>query len=272
MLKQRVITALVLAPVMVGGIFFLPQLPFELFIAFILVLAGWEWANLAGLTAAGQRWGYALAILLLVAGVKALGPEAVPGILLVALLFWLVMLGWVATFPRTQAHWGGRAVRAGLGVLVLVPTWVALAALKMQPQSEALILYLMLLVWGADVGAYFAGRAWGRAKLAPAVSPGKTRAGLYGGLATCVLLALAGAWYWRLDLPGGLLLLGITLFCTLVSVLGDLFESMLKRYRGIKDSSQLLPGHGGVLDRIDSLTAAAPCFALGTYLLEGSLY
>ena len=121
---------------------------------------------------------------------------------------------------------------------------------------------MLLLVWGADIGAYFVGRALGRRKLAPNVSPGKSWEGVYGGMAVTAALALVFALWQQLSLSAGLALVALTLGVTLVSVLGDLLESMLKRHRGLKDSSALLPGHGGVLDRIDSLTAAVPVFAL----------
>jgi phosphatidate cytidylyltransferase len=124
------------------------------------------------------------------------------------------------------------------------------------------LLFVLLLVWTADIGAYFAGRRWGKRKLAPRVSPGKSWEGVYGGLAATTLLAMLFALWQPLGPMGGVALVVITAVVTLTSVLGDLFESMLKRYRNIKDSSQLLPGHGGVLDRIDSLTAAIPIFAL----------
>jgi phosphatidate cytidylyltransferase len=145
---------------------------------------------------------------------------------------------------------------------------MALVTLQHQPKGDVLLLMLLLLVWGADIGAYFAGKTWGRAKLAPNVSPGKTRAGLWGGLSSCALISLCFVFYLELDLLTGVYLLLIAMLAGLASVLGDLFESMLKRHRGIKDSSQLLPGHGGILDRIDSITSAAPVFVLCLHLLS----
>jgi phosphatidate cytidylyltransferase len=155
--------------------------------------------------------------------------------------------------------------RCVIGVLVLVPAWVSLQQLKTYDQSNFLILLLMFLIWGADIGAYFAGRAFGNKKLAPAVSPGKSWAGLYGGLLTAALIVITmtfasgdlqfdSALWWQF--------FATCMLVTLISVLGDLSESMFKRFRGIKDSSNLLPGHGGILDRIDSLVAAGPVYAL----------
>ncbi len=149
-----------------------------------------------------------------------------------------------------------------MGWMVLIPSAVALAYLLSQENGKALFIYSVLIVVTADVGAYFAGRKFGKKKLIPQVSPGKSWAGFYGGMAACLALALLGAQlavgaqlaWWQLIVA--------TLIAGLFSVLGDLLESMVKRHRGIKDSSQLLPGHGGFMDRIDSITAAAPIFTL----------
>jgi len=151
-------------------------------------------------------------------------------------------------------------MRLAMGLWVLLPTWVGFSVLR--ESGAAWLLFVLLLVWGADIGAYFVGRALGRHKLAPRVSPGKTWEGVAGGLMVTALLAIVFASWQSLGVAGGLMLMLATAVVTLVSVLGDLLESMLKRHRGIKDSSQLLPGHGGVLDRVDSLTAAVPLFAL----------
>ncbi len=268
MLKQRIATALVLAPVVMAGLFLLPPVYFQWFVALLMLLGAWEWANLSGMQSALQRWGYALVLLALLPLAGWLAQQASLLLLAGACLFWLLAWFWVRGFPESSRYWGGIGQRALMGVMVLVPTWQALVVLKGLTPDGDLILLLLLIVWGADIGAYFAGRAWGRAKLAPAVSPGKTLAGFYGGLASSLSISLLFGLYWALSVSQLLLLLLVCLLTALASVLGDLVESMLKRYRGIKDSSQLLPGHGGVMDRIDSLTAAAPVFAFGTSLLH----
>lgn len=261
MLKQRIITALILAPIAIGCVFFLPPLGFSLFMAIVLGIAAWEWANLAGYSG-WPRYVYGGAIL----GLLALSTR-VPdlAVLVVAALWWLLALVLVVAYPRLSELWASRTARTLLGVLVLVPAFTGLRQLKLQPDSNFLILLLFLLIWGADIGAYFAGRAFGRRKLAPEVSPGKSWAGLYGGMLSAIVIAggmlLYNGQLSPLSGRGLVFLLGCA-FVVLVSVLGDLAESMFKRYRGIKDSSSLLPGHGGVLDRIDSLLSAGPVFCL----------
>ncbi|PID44333.1 MAG: phosphatidate cytidylyltransferase [Gammaproteobacteria bacterium] len=268
MLKQRIITALILAPVVLGGIFLLEPLYFSWFIALIIALAGWEWANLSHFTGQARRWGYAAFILVLLFLSSCIHPGIV---FTIAVIWWLVAFFLVVHYPEKTDLWTAPAARLVMGVLVLVPAWQALVFIRSStvtvgdnPGNLWVIVYVMFLVWGADIGAYFAGRAFGKRKLAPRVSPGKSWAGVYGGLAVIELIALGSAYAIGLSLSQTVLLLLITLVTGIVSVLGDLLESMIKRYRGIKDSSQLLPGHGGVMDRVDSLTAALPvfCFCL----------
>ena len=191
------------------------------------------------------------------------GPAATL-MLLPALVFWMWALWVVIRFPR-PLPWGRRGwFMALLGVLALVLPWLAVVILHGSgEQGPIWVLVMMIVIWTADSTAYFAGRRWGRRKLAPAVSPGKTWEGLWGALVV-VSLGLCGlAWWLGEGLVTGLSLLLLGLIVTLASVLGDLFESVLKRTRGVKDSGNLLPGHGGMLDRIDGFTAAAPLFTLG---------
>lgn len=269
MLLQRIITAVVLAPIMLMGVFWLPLDYFALFIGFIVLLGAWEWSNLAGLKSLFSKSLYSGLILL----VGALGywyQSLLVPILILGVVWWSVAFWLVKSYPNTTRFWDNGFFRLLMGFFVLVPMWAGLFLLKAMPNSSLLILLLMLLVWGADVGAYFAGRAFGKRKLAPNVSPGKTWAGVIGGVITCYLIATVAAFY----LPGMnshqpsewvFLFLMVTLV-VMISVLGDLLESMLKRCRGIKDSSNLLPGHGGVMDRIDSMSAAVPLYALALSL------
>ncbi|MFC3284353.1 phosphatidate cytidylyltransferase [Litchfieldella rifensis] len=260
MLRQRVLTALILVPLALAGLFGLSGAPFALFTGAIVLLAAWEWVNLAGFEAAKVRLvgvaSVALAMLLLWGSGAA---HAVWPLWLGA-IGWLANLYWIVHYPERQEQWRARPRRLVMGLWILLPCWVGFIALR--DSGAEWLLFVLLLVWCADTGAYFAGRAFGRHKLAPRVSPGKSWEGVLGGMAAATLLALVFAVWLGLSVGQTLGLVVITLIVTLVSVLGDLQESMLKRLRGIKDSSALLPGHGGVLDRIDSLTAAVPVFAL----------
>lgn len=269
-LRQRVITALVLVPLVIWCVFLAPGLwPFRLFAAAIVGVAAWEWSRMAGLDAGWMQVAYA-GIVLALLGVLAWLPLQQSTQLViygVAVVFWLLAHRVVRAYPQQTHAWANPPVLSALGVVLLVPAWLGLTTL--QAASPWWLLYLFLLVWGADTGAYFAGRAFGKVKLAPAVSPGKTVEGFLGGLALTLLLAvivavqrdLAGQRFWAF--------MGLSLLTVLASVLGDLFESMVKRQAGIKDSGSIFPGHGGALDRIDSLTAAAPVFALGWLLAGG---
>lgn len=265
-LKTRIITALILAPIAIGGIFFLPPLGFALFTAAIIVLGAWEWANMSGLESQTGRVGYAAVVALILYGL--MGAPAV-AVLWLALLWWFVCFLLVRSYPGGSDRWGSMSVRAVMGVLVLVPAWVGLNHLRAggfqfgnTDNNLLVILYVFCIVWVADIGAYFAGRAFGKAKLAPSVSPGKSWAGVWGGLVAVGVFALIASVFVSASVVETTLLVIASLATGMVSVLGDLLESMLKRFRGIKDSSGLLPGHGGIMDRIDSLTAAAPVFAL----------
>jgi phosphatidate cytidylyltransferase len=265
-LKTRIITALILAPIAIGGVFILPPVGFAIFTATLIALGAWEWANMAGLTTQSARVGYSAAVLLVLAALYAITAQ---GVLWLALLWWLAGFGLVAYYPKGSARWGSVPARAAMGLLVLVPAWVGLNYLRsgefkfaLTDNNLLLILYVFALVWVADIGAYFSGRKFGKAKLAPRVSPGKSWAGVWGGLAAVAFFSLVVSQTLGAGVGQTVALIIISVVTAAVSVLGDLFESMLKRFRGIKDSSRLLPGHGGIMDRIDSLTAAIPIFTL----------
>jgi len=270
-LKTRIITALILAPIAVGGIFFLPPLGFALFTGAIVTLGAWEWANMSGIEGQPGRVIYALIFAALLFGLRH--APAVE-LLWLSVLWWLVCFTLVCRYPAGSDRWGSAPLRALMGVFVLVPAWVGLNYLRTGglefgevTNSLLAILYVFCVVWVADIGAYFAGRAFGKAKLAPRVSPGKSWAGVWGGLVAVLVLAIVAGLLASASFPQTVLLMIASAVTGMVSVLGDLLESMLKRFRGIKDSSQLLPGHGGIMDRIDSLTAAIPVFALLLTLL-----
>jgi len=265
MLKQRIITALCMLPVALTGFFWLQGGWFALFIAAVIGVGAWEWARLAGLETQRQRIGYAGGLLLLL-WLLWLLPQLAGAVLALAVLWWLLAIALVFSYPDSVRLWQSRRARLLIGLPILLPAWQGLVLLKQWPEGNSLILAVMLLVWTADVGAYFSGRRFGRRKLARQVSPGKSWEGVYGGLAASLLLTLLVGLYDDWSARGLMLaLLGVTLV-VLISVIGDLTESMFKRQAGLKDSSNLLPGHGGILDRIDSLTAAVPMFAVLLWL------
>lgn len=266
MLWQRILTAVVLLPLFLAALFLLPNLYWALLLAAFLTVAAREWARLAGFAAAGQAI-YALAALILALAIAALDHGAgatqafvysAPGKLLYALCaaFWLAIApAWL--YYRWVVR--SRPLLAVVGVVVLLPVWHALAWLQLTPER---LLVALAVVWIADTAAYFAGRAFGRHKLAPSISPGKTWEGVAGALAAVcsgwVAFALLAPSF-RAQLASGLLLAALL---TAMSVQGDLFESWMKRQAGRKDSGALLPGHGGLLDRVDALTSTLPLAAL----------
>ena len=282
LLRQRIITAIIIAPIALAGVFLLPPAEFSIFVGMVVVVSAWEWANLGWLQGVA-RYVYAgfCALLLVVAwfvptmSTASLSTASLSIVLSVNLIWWLLALALVIAYPyllnrRAADVVTGEADRVIpgpiiliIGLLVLVPAWMIMVALKARPDGHYLICLLFFLIWGADIGAYFVGRALGRRKLAPRVSPGKSWAGLIGGVTVSVLLgALMTIWRGEpgLGSADGLVWLMVCGGVAMVSVLGDLAISLFKRNRGIKDASNLLPGHGGFLDRIDSLLAAGPVF------------
>jgi phosphatidate cytidylyltransferase len=266
MLKQRVLTGIVLLALVLVVILWLPPQGFALCMGAVVLLAAREWTHLAALPGRGLRLAY---VALVAAALPLLyfQPELQRRLLLAAgCLWWVYAYFLVRRYPDLSRWWDGRWLPALAGLLVLLPAWSALLSLRASQHHELLLLLLLGLVAAADIGAYFSGKAFGRRKLAPAVSPNKTWEGFAGGmLASCLLavLVLAGS-----GLAGEfsttvlLKILAVALSVAVISVVGDLFESMIKRRVGVKDSGTLLPGHGGVLDRVDSIVAALPLFTI----------
>lgn len=257
MLAARIITAAVFGLAITAAILLAPPLVTAGVLGLLWLAGAWEWGGFARLDGL-SRFTYATALLAaMVAGWRWLGADGALVLLSVALVWWAAALVLVLSFPRT---FDPKFVAAA-GVLVLVPSWTLLVRLHGTGDLGARLAFLVLLiVWAADVGAFVFGRWLGRTKLAPAVSPGKTWEGVAGGLLAAG--ATAGAAAVALGLPWvSFVVLGIA--TAVISVLGDLTQSMFKRNVGLKDSGRLLPGHGGILDRIDSLTAAVPLFVLG---------
>lgn len=276
MLKQRLITAAVLIAVFLAALFLLPSIFFSLFAALVIVIAAYEWAGMSGFTKPWQKAIYCFLILDLMyvlgefVGLPMLGAaepnSAIRDVMVGACGFWAVALLWIQGYPSSSILWGRPFVRLVMGFFVLVPAWLAISFLHQEPAGYWLVLAMISLVVLADSGGYFVGRKFGKRKLAPAVSPGKTWEGFFGGFFTNLAVALVVigasdiAWQW---------VLAIIIPTSLISVLGDLLESMVKRHAGVKDSGTLLPGHGGIMDRVDAMAAAAPVFALA-YIAIGA--
>ena len=268
MLIQRVITALILAPLVISAVWWLPTDQLALLVGLAVVIGAREWARLSGITRVAGQWLYSLAVLLLLVAVHRYLPAAwISWVIGFTVLWWLLALVRLSRYHGESATPGFLPLRAVEGFAVLVPAWLSLVEIHRIPdQGPVLVLFLLLLIWGADVGAYFAGHRWGKRKLAPQVSPGKTREGVYGAMASALIIGLFLVWWLNGSIAQAPLILLLCLVTMLMSVVGDLFESLLKRHQGLKDSGTLLPGHGGMLDRIDSLTAAAPIFLCGLLL------
>jgi phosphatidate cytidylyltransferase len=263
MLKVRIATAVVLAGLLLVTLFVLP--PAAARWAFALCFAGgaWEWARFGGLRSARARAAYTLlvGVLLALGWIGSADPAHRAALLGGACLWWVVAFLWVSFAPGRQHP----ALTLLSGTAVLVPAFVALARLQAGHgivRGPVAVLWLLSLVFGADIGAYFAGRGFGRLKLAPRVSPGKTWEGAIGGMLVVAAVAWCGAAAFRVPVAAAV---GFGCAVGLFSIVGDLTESMFKRSAGLKDSGTLLPGHGGILDRIDSITAAAPLYALGLF-------
>jgi phosphatidate cytidylyltransferase len=263
MLAARIITGVVFGAAITGAILFAPS-PVTAAVLAVLWLAGvWEWAGFAKLPAVGRVGYTGLFAVAMALGWSVLGEQqALSVLLLAAMAWWILALVLVVRYPRSFSS----IFVALAGIVVLLPSWALLVRLHREGALGAQLAFtLLIIVWAADVGAYASGRLLGRTKLAPAVSPGKTWEGVTGGVVAAGLAAgVAAQW---LALPASrLVVLGIA--TALISVLGDLTQSMFKRNVGLKDSGKLLPGHGGVLDRIDSLTAAVPAFIVGLWALN----
>lgn len=276
--KIRVIAALVMAPVAIAAILLLPT-PWLAALAALVFLVGlWEWFRLAEIDDTLQRTlllAVNLVLMVLLVWASAGSPDLVPLRLvsLLGVIWWLLALLWLQRFQFGSDHqtWA-RGFKLGAGTLAVLPAWCALCLIHAsQPDGHRWLFVALAIVWAADSGAYFAGRGFGGRlfggrKLAPRISPNKTLEGLLGGVVAGVLVAIAGTFFAGAGVAELPFVLIVAVVTVLGSVVGDLFESLIKRHVGAKDSGDIIPGHGGVLDRIDGILAALPIFALGKEL------
>ncbi len=250
-----------------AAVVWLPATGFAVFLALIILVGAWEWSGLVGLEAPAARGGY-LVLVGVILGVLWLVPDWRSWIIGLGVGWWVIQTVVLVRVRRIDSRPGPDVAAAVVGLLVLSAPWGALVDLRASTATgPLLVLFLFLLVWIADSAAYFVGRRWGYAKLAPVLSPGKTLAGVYGALVSAGLGGILLSLLFSADIPDLVFCTFLCMVTVAISIVGDLYESLLKRRRGVKDSGQLLPGHGGMLDRIDSLTAAAPVFTLGILYL-----
>ena len=284
LLRQRVVTALVMLLVLYAGTAWLSPTWYAGFLSLIMLPALMEWAELMGLNRSRDKALWILFVTTIVVPVLIMlvFPGAVPsaiGVAVVsalAIIFWFMVFLAISVYPAGQQYWEATWKLGAMGIVCLLPTWIGLFYLKVLDPTGMLVFILIGLVSIVDIGAYFSGRAWGNKKLALALSPKKSWAGFWGGMASCAALATLILWwvhtrYQPLSVDLWILLLASAMLMAVFSVVGDLFESMLKRHRGVKDSGRLLPGHGGFLDRIDSLMAATPIYVLALLVLSQGL-
>lgn len=270
-MKQRILTGLILAPLAIAFILFSSPPVFAGGLMIVWAVAMWEWTRLIGMPSIGLRilaTGVGLAVL---AGLWLVRDEWFWWLAIVAgVLWWLVAVAWMRHFSFAASPTArNRRIKLLAGGFVLLPAWVALIEIHEQPGLGATwTLFALALIWFADSFAYFAGSRFGRNKLAPRISPGKTFEGVWGALIGTSLVAIAGGlWLGERGAPL-LFLVVLALICVIYSIIGDLFESLMKRQASVKDSGTLFPGHGGMLDRLDGIFAAIPTFAVGKLLID----
>lgn len=265
MLKLRIISAVILAPTVILSVLYLQQPWFALFLAVVALLGAWEWSTMVAKT-----FLHRILYVIVCSGLMLVGwflqEEHIRLLMLIGGLYWVFILMLLSFY---QASWIGNYLLESFlhysGYFVIVVGWLAM--LSLHNQQPSLLLFLFMLIWVADIAAYFTGKKFGRNKLSEQLSPGKTREGVIGAMVGTLLFSLFGVYMWQEQLAIGLAIYFVLLcmFSVLISVVGDLFESLLKRNAGMKDSGSIIPGHGGILDRIDSLLAASPGFMLGLY-------
>ncbi|HUL14168.1 MAG TPA: phosphatidate cytidylyltransferase [Methylococcaceae bacterium] len=268
MLKNRIVTASILAPLIILAVLKLPPLWFAVVWGVVIAVAAWEWTNLSAVVAIPGRVGFVA----IIAGFMLSGPKwagfALDWLPWVVVAWWFIVGVLLRRIPaKLLTIKYPKAFLLSLGGFVLISAWILMVWLRTN-FGVMQVLYLMLLIWLADVAAYFAGKKWGHTKLSPEISPGKTVAGLYGAMIAVALFAV-GIGVFKGFAPLMIFdFVMLSVVTVIISVVGDLFESLIKRVRGLKDSGSILPGHGGLLDRIDSLIAAVAVFYAGSTMGE----
>ena len=264
MLKLRLLSVVLLGPPVLTLIYFSDAVMFKVLSLVGLCVAGLEWSALSGLVTSFEKLCFLVCLIALTSLMYHANFLHVSTLLF---LCWGMLFYALWQHPQQKSVWSERSVVAGMGLMVLSGFWYHLVYLKMY-YKETLLLCAICLIWVADSLAYVVGRSCGKLKLAAHISPNKTWEGVFGAALACMIYAAMCAFYYELDFHETLTFLVLCFLCFILSVLGDLTISMLKRYRDMKDTGSLIPGHGGVLDRIDGLLPAMPCFAFGLTLLN----
>ena len=274
MLKQRILTALILFTLITIGILTLPTIYIALFMGLIIAVGAWEWSKLTELPNIVWRICYVMTILLLLGGAWFFVHQyksSFFSIVFFSVCCWLIALVLVMQYPKYNQCYSSKLNKALIGIVVLVPTWVAIVGLHSSDSyGPYLVIYLILLTSVADTSAYFGGKRWGVTKLAPVLSPGKSWEGVFSAIITTALFSALSTFFLGIASQGIIEILEfiiLSLVVVIMSIVGDLTESLFKRLANLKDSGSILPGHGGILDRIDSMTAAAPSFVVGLWLI-----
>ena len=271
MLKYRLLTAFLMGPIVLWGIFSLPENWFAMSAVVLVTVGAWEWSALTGLTKNYLRGLFVLANLSLFVTVLLLQNSNVNFVIvLMSLAWWLASVPLLLSFPHNEKHvLHLKLIKGFVGIILLLATLVSFILIRNNPlYGPEFVLYVILLIWFADSGAYFAGRAFGKNKLLPKVSPGKTWEGVAGAVAVTFITSIVALDILNIPSSQSIIFILITFVTVVYSIVGDLSESLFKRMSNIKDSGHILPGHGGILDRIDSLMSALPIFFTGLWLME----
>jgi phosphatidate cytidylyltransferase len=270
-LKYRILTAAVLIPIVVSAVFFLHSSWFAAFIFIFIAMGAWEWAAMSGHVGKVERIGF-ITIFICIGIICFYLKETKLAAYMTALgiLWWILAACLILIYQKRSSKISyGKVPRSIMGFLVLLPAWISFYQLHMlNPGGHQLVMFLLVLIWIADSAAYFSGKSWGKTKLCPQVSPGKTWEGAIGALITSVFFAMLYATVTKMQAIEIMIFLVVCALTVIASIFGDLIVSLIKREADIKDSGNLLPGHGGLMDRIDSLTAAGPVFLAGLWFVE----
>ena len=270
-MKQRLITGLILAPIGIAAVLFLPTMALAVFTSITVLVAMWECTRMSGFASRPVRSAVvALVALALVFLWMARGEPLIWYLIVAGVVWWFIAFLWLRNFSFGAAPTRENAIiKLVAGLFATLPAWIALTKLHGEPRSgHGWALLALMLVSVADTAAYFTGSRYGKVKLCPQISPNKTIAGVYGALASGAILSAIGGWLLGLRGLAWLALIALALATVIASIVGDLFESLIKRQAGVKDSGTLFPGHGGMFDRLDGMFAALPVFALGKALLD----